>query len=181
MLINCSVERSFETILCRIMSSLTQTFPKHLICLYVYIGLHRRRVLMPAYLHENLIWSRNPQWINPLTRRDTSNSFLPQRPIRPTATSSKPSQYPPKPDDDAICSSYDRCDHALLLSSRLGEKEHTDTSTNGRQQKRHLIDKMRSLGFTSRYLSVFPPEERLPTSYHFFDFPVRQKGKISQQ
>ncbi|VDK31864.1 unnamed protein product [Taenia asiatica] len=138
--------------------------------------LHRRRVLMPAYLHENLIWSRNPQWINPLTRRDASNSFLPQRPIRPTTTSSNPSQYPPKLDDDAICSSYDRCDHALLLSSRLGEKEHTDTSINGRQQKRHLIDKMRSLGFTSRYLSVFPPEERLPTSYHFFDFPVRQKA-----
>ncbi|CDS35642.1 conserved hypothetical protein [Echinococcus multilocularis] len=128
--------------------------------------LHRRRVLVPAYLYENLIWSSDPQWINPLTRREVGNSFPPQRPIRLTTVSSKSSQYSSKPDDGAICSPYDR----------LGEKEHIDTSINRRQQKRHLVDKMRSLGFTASYLSVFPPEERPPTSYHFFDIPVRQKA-----
>ena len=81
--------------------------------------------------------------------------------------------------DDAICSSYDRCDHAVLLNTRFEDGEDADVSANGRTQRRHLIDKLRSLGFSSRLLAVYPPEPLLSKSYHFFNFMAKRKGAPS--
>ncbi|KAM7535292.1 hypothetical protein Aperf_G00000090590 [Anoplocephala perfoliata] len=138
-------------------------------------GLYRRRVLLPTYAHEGPVWNRDPQWINPLTRRESSNSLLPQRFTRPSP-SSEINLFASKTEDDTICSSYDRCDHALLLTSKVVEKQRVDNSVTNRSQRRSLINKLRSLGFASRFLSVFPREERPNAVYHFFDFPSEHKG-----
>lgn len=142
-------------------------------------GLYRRRVLLPTYAHENPIWSRDPQWINPLTRRESINSLLPRRSIRPTP-SSEINSFAPKTEDDTICSSYDRCDHALLLTSKVVDKQRVDNPITSRSQRYNLISKLRSLGFASRFLSVFPPEEKPHTAYHYFDFPSEFKGKRNE-
>nr|CDS26821.2 hypothetical transcript [Hymenolepis microstoma] len=135
--------------------------------------LYRRRVILPTY--GNPVWNRDPQWINPLTRRESSNSVLPPRTVRHSPLFVF-NQRVPSAEDDSICSSYDRCDHALILTSKFGDKQSVDIHFSGHSQRRNLFDKLRSLGFASRFLSVFPPEVRPRTEYHFFDLPNRIKG-----
>ncbi|VDN98473.1 unnamed protein product [Rodentolepis nana] len=134
--------------------------------------LYRRRVIIPTY--GNPIWNRDPQWLNPLTRRESSNSILPPRTVRHSPLLEF-NQRAPSAEEDSICSSYDRCDHALILTSKFGDKESVDSHLSGHSQRRNLFDKLRSLGFASRFLSVFPPEVRPRTEYHVFDLPNKIK------
>ncbi|VDD82510.1 unnamed protein product [Mesocestoides corti] len=130
--------------------------------------LHRRRVLLSQYPYESLAWGQDPQWINPLHRRDVSTSFLPQRPIRPP-TAPSTNQRPLPTDGDTLCSPYDRCDHALLLVSTPNGRLHSST------QRQSMVEKLKSLGFGSGFLSVFPPEETPRTLYNYFEFPAKKK------
>ncbi|VUZ44904.1 unnamed protein product [Hymenolepis diminuta] len=134
--------------------------------------LYRRRVILPTY--GNPVWNRDPQWINPLTRRESGNSILPHRTVRHSPLFEF-NQRVPNNEGDSICSSYDRCDHALLLTNISGDKHNVDNHFSSRSHRRNLLDKLRSLGFASRFISVFPPEVRPHKEYHFFDLPNKLK------
>lgn len=145
---------------------------RHLFC--SCLGLHRRRVRSPDVLGG--VRARRPQWLNPLHNSEiASASFLPRAlnlVLSSTSSASSSSSRmaetitttitplsPPRKED--VCSSFVRCDHALLLAGSWTDRWHVSSTKAHVSQ---LVDKLTSLGFSTNYMTTFFMERILSRS-----------------